>query len=295
MRTRTDTATLSLPLVGPAGTHARCSYWRERNSPGLEEYFGNRHNELMLEGMYLPQRRRPSWFTASAFLDAGSHRGCGLDVINTRCIRALESSRYVSSFEEAGDQDDATPERCYDKKGQVCNKDELGVPPNLLALRDHQSKILVLNMNHGTCSDPELNTKEECDDGGARWLEQPGPELSDRISYANSMAQARLNDVQHEAAQYASAKGYLSDSFHQLQDEATRWQKAYSALTSAYLLWCRPFHDVNMSCEHKFRQAMTWWQAREPLPACEVGVVTPYLRTPRPSGVIGLVSWLHGN
>ncbi|CAE7232312.1 unnamed protein product [Symbiodinium sp. CCMP2592] len=80
-----------------------------------------------------------------------------------------------------------------------------------------------------------------------------------------------------DAVQQEFVKAYLG-----YRKELLNWKSATRGLEDDYALHCRPFHDVTMECERKWRSAMRMWAAREPLPACMVGVVTPYVRHPRP-------------
>eukprot|EP00928_Gymnodinium_smaydae_P041759 TRINITY_DN28216_c0_g1_i1.p1 TRINITY_DN28216_c0_g1~~TRINITY_DN28216_c0_g1_i1.p1 ORF type:complete len:321 (-),score=49.05 TRINITY_DN28216_c0_g1_i1:86-934(-) len=171
-------------------------------------------------------------------------------------------------------------ESCYSRAGQLCNADALKVEPAVQKKMDRQSAALEYYYNHGACSDSDQLTAEDCRENGGIWHEMPGPTLTQRLSSASALASTSLARVQSAAASYQKAHEALDNVFPGLEHERTVWQKVMNELQDAYSLWCRPFHDVSMECESKFRQAVRWWSGREPLPACEVGVVTPYAGKP---------------
>jgi len=226
---------------------------------------------------------------ASSFLDIddfSAHASSDPTGIGTSASPELlrRRGRQIAntSFEE---EEAAEPEgkkedvdTCFNKKGQVCNADEVGVDPHLQMKLDAQNDQLRMMMHHGFCSDPQIEVQEECEKEGGDWHEMEGPTLDQEIHIADMLAYRTRKTVEREAADYGHAYEELESAYKDFKKEVTVWQQSISGLEDDYALFCRPFHDVTMQCEGKFRQSLRWWFAREPLPNCEVGVVTPYLR-----------------
>merc|ERR1712179_598560 len=91
--------------------------------------------------------------------------------------------------------------------------------------------------------------------------------------------------------EYVAAREQLEHFFKVHQEKALHWIDAIRDLEKNYNTNCRPFHDTTMQCEKKWQDAMHAWVAREPLPQCLVGVVTPYEKKP----LRGLMHWLVGS
>lgn len=220
-------------------------------------------------GLAAPLRRRRA--EASAFFWASEPHP------------AVPSSPFAAeavaqgSVPEDRPKSDEPASACF-HRGKVCNKEELPEDPLKTALRGRQSRLLKAAMQHGFCSDPSFSSREACDAASGRWQEQDGPFLKERVANAAARARDRADVVVREAANYDTAYEDFHRAYEAYAKEARVWQDSIKQVEDDYLMWCRPFHDVSMKCESNFRTAMRWWFGREPLPSCEVGVVTPYLR-----------------
>lgn len=150
------------------------------------------------------------------------------------------------------EEQEGDPPMCYDRKGQVCNK-------NQMSEEDDEAKELDARMHRLKAAAAE--------DGF--W-----PSIHD----ANASARVENAEVISRARTYEKAQRAFERAFESYQAEAVRWASAVRGLEDDYSLYCRPFHDVTMECEKNWRTALKMWFAREPLPECAVGVVTPYTK-----------------
>mmetsp|Transcript_29798 Transcript_29798/g.67510 ORF Transcript_29798/g.67510 Transcript_29798/m.67510 type:complete len:188 (+) Transcript_29798:275-838(+) len=169
---------------------------------------------------------------------------------------------------------EAEPAACYNAIGQVCNKSELTYSGN----DDEEQKL------------DERSRHLQRDWANSGLLRHGG--LRDRVKAANAAAAAERMRLEARAEDYVKAKHSFEQTFAAFQKDAKVWRGAMSGLEDDYALYCRPFRDVTMPCEGKWRSAIRWWYAREPLPTCVVGVVTPYSRTPKPSVADAVLHWL---
>eukprot|EP00927_Polykrikos_kofoidii_P073614 TRINITY_DN69631_c0_g1_i1.p1 TRINITY_DN69631_c0_g1~~TRINITY_DN69631_c0_g1_i1.p1 ORF type:complete len:260 (-),score=45.01 TRINITY_DN69631_c0_g1_i1:40-780(-) len=232
---------------------------------------------LPTDGMWpplSPLRRRRA--TASEFLAVPWTPDC-------RLISDVASSSTAFLGGEAGDGDEKPP-TCYNRKGKVCNRSKIGVDPLLKFKLERQQRNLIMAQNGGFCSDPAILTQEECDGAGGEWTFMDGPSLDERIATANALAAENRAHIERAARHYQRAFERFDQAYKAYRKELVVWQQAISGVEDDYNLFCRPFHDTSMSCELKFRRAMHGWFAREPLPSCEVGAVTPYMRKAMPKG-----------
>lgn len=146
------------------------------------------------------------------------------------------------------------PPMCFDKKGQVCNKSEMSEEP------DEEKQL-----------DFRMHKLQEAQTEDGFWPS---------IHEANVRSLEENAAVRAQARNYESAQRAFERAFETYQAEAARWAAAIRGLEDDYALYCRPFHDVTMECEKKWRTALKMWFAREPLPQCAVGVVTPFQKNP---------------
>eukprot|EP00929_Paragymnodinium_shiwhaense_P073579 TRINITY_DN37554_c0_g1_i1.p1 TRINITY_DN37554_c0_g1~~TRINITY_DN37554_c0_g1_i1.p1 ORF type:complete len:245 (+),score=50.26 TRINITY_DN37554_c0_g1_i1:63-797(+) len=196
----------------------------------------------------------------------------------------LVPARMKTSFTDK-DSDDAVPDTCYNKQGQVCNRSTLPVDNHAKELQESRFNALRIAESHGFCSDPLYSSQQACEDAGGEWRAEEGLDLFGRLQQANWLAATNRKRVEAAAAEYQKSFQAFDAAYKDYEKELRVWQQAVTGLEDDYSLYCRPFHDVTMECEGRFRRAMQWWLAREPLPACEIGVVTPYLRNASPKSV----------
>jgi len=155
---------------------------------------------------------------------------------------------------------EAKPPVCYDVNRQICNRHELRAQSEDSAVQDQRMRRL----KHDWAASASLF--------GGRGLQA-------EVHAANAEAAAEETRVEARAKDFKKAWDAFEKTFAAYQKEEQSWREALRGLEDDYSLHCRPFHDVTMQCEKSWRQAMRWWFAREPLPGCLVGVVTPYART----------------
>lgn len=222
---------------------------------------------VFLEGVATQQRRA----VASAFLDVAPCR-------SRVCLAPAVASSFIEDDDDGKEGDDEHPPTCFNKKGSVCNSAELGIPPHLQEKLDARKNALVVAINDGFCSDPTLTKVEDCEAAGGEWRDVEGDDLKTQLARSTAQSRVQRATLEKMADAYQASFEKLQSSFKSYKRELTVWQQALSGLEDDYTLHCRPFRDVSMECETQFRQAMHWWFAREPLPECEIGVVTPFLR-----------------
>jgi len=144
-----------------------------------------------------------------------------------------------------------SPPVCYDREGQVCNRNQLAISgPGEQELDKRMRRL-----------------KAASKDGG---------DLENRIRSANANAETEMGHVKKKAAELRTATEAFNKAWEAYEVEAKAWKAAVKEIEDGYVSHCRPFHDVTMQCEKRFREAMRWWFAREPMPQCPVGVVTPF-------------------
>lgn len=153
---------------------------------------------------------------------------------------------------------DTNGRRCYSRKGQVCNKKELGQA-------SPKDEELDERMRH-LQADLQLKPK----------MFVRGEDVMKNIEKANEKLQVEHGDVEKSARAFEKRRSAFEGAFDNYKKVLATWKKATANLEDDYTLHCRPFHDVTMECEAKWRAAMRSWAAREPLPECLVGVVTPF-------------------
>merc|ERR1711971_162264 len=122
------------------------------------------------------------------------------------------------------------------------------------------------------------------------WHAEEGLDLVGRIKTANALSAQNRANVAAAASGYKKSFEAFDAAYKNYEQELKVWQQSISGLEDDYALFCRPYHDVTMPCESRYRRAMQWWLAREPLPSCEVGVVTPYLRNASPKGLFSALA-----
>jgi len=144
------------------------------------------------------------------------------------------------------------PPVCFNRKGRICNQNELKEPP-------HEEKALDERMLRLQAASQE-------------------PGFFEAMSAANSAAAAERASLKARAAEYVLAREAFEKAYAAYQAEAGHFASAVRGIEDDYFLYCRPYHDVTMPCESQWRYAIRAWFAREPLPECEVGVVTPYAK-----------------
>jgi len=161
--------------------------------------------------------------------------------------------------------------------GQLCNQSTLPARAAEEALNAHNDR-LTFEVQHGFCTDPAIRTMEACEALGATWREHEGPTLVEKIKKANETMHRWAPRVHEAAAGYDESYSVFHKAYEAYAKEVQTWKSVLADFGDDYALNCRPYHDVTMQCEAKYRQAMRWWQAREPLPECEIGVTVPYTR-----------------
>ncbi|CAE7832214.1 unnamed protein product [Symbiodinium sp. CCMP2592] len=156
------------------------------------------------------------------------------------------------------------PPRCYNRQGQVCNMSALPEDEDKQAALDKRMERLQADMQLR----PQLYLGSQ--------------DVMSQVDKANVLSAEELKNMEANAEAYEIAHMEFVKAYMGYRKELLNWKSATRGLEDDYALHCRPFHDVTMDCERKWRSAMRMWAAREPLPACMVGVVTPYVRHPRP-------------
>mmetsp|Transcript_16083 Transcript_16083/g.34768 ORF Transcript_16083/g.34768 Transcript_16083/m.34768 type:complete len:249 (-) Transcript_16083:175-921(-) len=166
------------------------------------------------------------------------------------------------------------PLKCFNKRGKVCNKEALGDFDDPIKDKlDHRNKMLseALNMEDPPWGGPW--------DGG----------LMGHIRIANAATASEKQNVIHKVDEYVRSMKDFEKAFDAYKKKATIWQDTIMDFEDDYAVHCRSYHDVSMKCESDWRSGLRWWKAREPLPQCIIGAVTPYKRLPVHHG---LLHWL---
>jgi len=173
-----------------------------------------------------------------------------------------------SSNAEQGDKEtteDVKAPHCFSKNGALCNRNQMD------GVTDEERKL-----------DARMAKLRKAETEPWFW-----PAIHD----VNRDANAQKANVQAKVDDYLNARKKFDHAFESYQASAVKWQSALRGIEDDYALYCRPFHDVTMPCERRYRQVLRWWFAREPLPECPVGVVTPYSKLPTGKGLLsGLTS-----
>lgn len=159
---------------------------------------------------------------------------------------------------------DTSARRCYSRKGQVCNKTELGGT-------SEKDEELDERMRH-LQADLQLRPK--------MFVKSDG--VIKRIQKANEAMRAEHDSLEKSARAFEKSRSDFEAAFGKYKKHLAMWTGAVANLEDDYTLDCRAFHDVTMECEAKWRAAMRAWAAREPLPKCLVGVVTPFSSGTKP-------------
>ncbi|CAE7942255.1 unnamed protein product [Symbiodinium necroappetens] len=167
---------------------------------------------------------------------------------------------HYSAFEAK----EEAPPRCYNRQGQVCNMSSLPEDEDKQAALDKRMQRLQ--------ADTQLRPQ----------LYLGSQDVMSQVDKANVLSAEELKNMAANAEAYEMAHMEFVKAYMGYRKELLNWKSATRGLEDDYALHCRPFHDVTMDCERKWRSAMRMSAAREPLPACMVGVVTPYVRHPRP-------------
>lgn len=156
---------------------------------------------------------------------------------------------------------------CFNREGSVCNKNQQSEP-------DDTAKALDFRMNALKKAEKE-------------------PWFWPEVHKTTALALKEKVNVQAKVQDYVKARAAFEKTFEAYHDEAQQWQSSLRGLEDDYALYCRSFHDPTMKCEYSWRKALRLWIAREPLPECAVGVVTPYSKLPSNS-VTGWFSGIFG-
>lgn len=185
----------------------------------------------------------------------------------------VKAEKKLELAEEQAQQPTEPPSTCFNKKGQVCNKRALGDFSNPLEDKmDHRNTFL-----------KKALAMEDT------WGDIGGGGVLGHIDSANAAAKEELDRVVAAGAAYARKMDQFKKAFADYKVIMHAWEEALYDVQDDYTVHCRQFHDVTMQCERNYRSGLRWWWAREPLPQCLIGVVTPYKRLPV-SG--GLLHWL---
>ncbi|CAJ1363154.1 unnamed protein product [Effrenium voratum] len=170
-------------------------------------------------------------------------------------------------------EEEPPPPKCFNRQGEVCNMSVLPGDKEKEAVLDKRMEQLQADM--------QLRPK----------VYLGSQDVMSQVDKANKLSEDELNNIETKAEAYERAHLEFVRSYLGYKKELLNWKSAVRGLEDDYALHCRPFHDVTMDCERKWRSAMRMWAAREPLPDCMVGVVTPYVRNPRPKQR-GWLEWL---
>mmetsp|Transcript_111386 Transcript_111386/g.175540 ORF Transcript_111386/g.175540 Transcript_111386/m.175540 type:complete len:206 (-) Transcript_111386:25-642(-) len=178
-------------------------------------------------------------------------------------LRANASAFLGAVPGETGEVPTDDPPMCFSREGNVCNKNQMTEEPD-------EEKAFDFRMNKLKMAEKE-------------------PWFWPAFREANRIALAEKATVESKIKSYLSSREAFEKVFESYHEEAHKWASALRGLEDDYALYCRPFHDVTMSCERKYRKALRMWFAREPLPECPVGVVVPYMKNPASHSLFSLL------
>ncbi|CAL1170675.1 unnamed protein product [Cladocopium goreaui] len=140
--------------------------------------------------------------------------------------------------------------KCFNRQGQVCNMSVLPMNKEKEALLDKRMERLQADM--------QLRPK----------MFLGSQDVTSQMDQANEMSKQELKNMTEKVEVYERAHLDFVKAYLAYKKELMNWQSGVRGLEDDYAL--------------KWRSAMRMWAAREPLPDCMVGVVTPYVRQPRP-------------
>lgn len=180
----------------------------------------------------------------------------------------------IVAGEGKGEEEEAAQQKpavdmplCFNREGNVCNK-------NQQSEEDDTAKAL----------DWRMNALKKAEKEPWFWPE---------VHKSTEKALAEKANVSNKVKDYLRAREAFERTFESYHDEAQQWASSLRGLEDDYALYCRPFHDPTMKCEYGWRKVLRLWFAREPLPECAVGVVTPYTKLPT-NTVTGWFSGIFG-